>query len=227
MAENYLLVNPIIVGGNSNLSFKGRSPNEAAQNAWDSISQNIVNLLPKSYFTLKNENDKLYHFEVREKITNSKQNGGGSTLKYSISQYDLDLPKNVQRLFLEKVKDVMNQRSIIDSMNDEDNQQEGGYNDSDSSDKHKKNHGKHSKKNRKYDDDDDDDSDSDDVNDRYLIRLYKKWKEERFLSYITPSVFYWWYTPTIYKIGSLYTPIPNTILYYNDVTPYYKQVLPS
>lgn len=230
MAENYLLVNPIIIGGNSNLSFKGRSPNEAAQNAWDSISQNIVNMLPKSYFTLQNENNKLFHFEVKEKMTKSKQNGGG-TLKYSITQYNLDLPKNVQSLFLEKVRDIMNQRSVINSININDNDQEGGSNDSDSSDnKYKKNYNKkHSKKHHKYDDDDDDDdSDSDEVNSKYLVKLYRKWKEERFLSYITPSVFYWWYTPTIYKIGSLYTPIPNTILYYNDVTPYYKQViLPS
>lgn len=249
MAEKYLLVNPIIIGGNSQLSFDGHTPNEAAQSAWDNISKNIVNLLPKSYFSLKNENNKLFHFEVKEKMTNSKQRGGG-TLKYSISQYDLDLPKNIQRLFLEKVKNVMDQRSMIDSINDNMDDKDGGSsdendmdennmdeqfggssNDSSDSDKYKKhgNKGKYSnKKKHKYEEDDDEDSDSDDVNDRYLVRLYKKWKQERFLSYIEPAVFYWWYTPTIYKLSSLYTPIPNTILYYNDVTPYYKQViLPS
>lgn len=248
MAEKYLLVNPIIIGGNSQLSFDGYTPNEAAQNAWDNISKNIVNLLPKSYFSLQNENNKLFHFEVKEKMTNSKQKGGG-TLKYSISQFDLDLPKNIQRLFLEKVKNVMDQRNIINSINDNinnddgisseippgfDNDKYGGSSNdnSDSSNKYKKHSykGKYSnKKKHKFDDEDEDeDSDSDDVNDKYLIKLYKKWKQERFLSYIEPAVFYWWYTPTIYKLSSLYTPIPNTILYYNDVTPYYKQViLPS
>ena len=234
MAEKYLLVNPIIIGGGSNLSFEGHTPNEAAQNAWDSISQNIINLLPKSYFTLQNENDKLFHFKVMEKISKSKQSGGG-TLKYSISQYDLELPKNIQRLFLEKVKNIMDQRSIINSMNDDTqmndddliDQDGGSSNDNDSSDNKYKKHnykGKRPhKKHHKNDDDDEDDSDSD-SDEKFLTKLYKKWKQERFLSYIEPAVFYWWYTPTIYKISSLYTPIPNTVLYYNDITPYYKQV---
>ena len=233
MSEKFLLVNPILIGGKSNFLFEANSSNEAAQQAWNSISENIVNLLPKSYFTLKNEKNKLFHYMVKEQISSYQQ--GGGNLKYSISQYDLDLPKNIHRLFLEKVDNIINQRNTIHSLqkNNSDNQndnddndhnehsssdsvlQEGGTN----NDHHKKHH-----KKKHHSDDDSSDSDSDE-GDKYLVKLYKKWKRDKFLSYVEPSVFYWWYTPTIYKLSSIYTPIPNSILYYNDITPYYKQVI--
>lgn len=64
--SNYALVNPLI-SGSMNTIFKASDPKSAAKKAYDSLSSNFSNSVPKFLFTLKND-DTLYHWKVSEKV---------------------------------------------------------------------------------------------------------------------------------------------------------------
>lgn len=227
----FLLVNPILIGGNSEISFVTKNVEEAAQNAWETVTKKILNFLPKSYFSLMDEDKNLFHFTVKEKIDRNQNGGGETSLNYSISQHELELPKNIHKLFIEKVDNILDQRNTIHNLDDLDDSKpsdvksdgsDGSEDDTDELYGGDRDDKRDEKKKKK---DDSDSSDSDDEeNDKYLVKLYKKWKQERYLKYIEPSVFYWWYFPTIYRVSTIYTPVADTVLYYNDVTPVWKSV---
>lgn len=66
--KSYILVNPHIQGS-LETKFKTKSPHEAANLAYESISKYFSNNVPKFTFTLqKAGSDKFYHFDVSEKI---------------------------------------------------------------------------------------------------------------------------------------------------------------
>lgn len=65
---NFQLVNPYIEGDFKSV-FSGKSSYDAAQKAWDSLSEHLTNNVPKFGFTLERMNDKkLVHFVVKENI---------------------------------------------------------------------------------------------------------------------------------------------------------------
>ena len=60
------IVNPIIIG-TLQTKYNETNPIDAAKLFWNDFSKKIVNDIPKSFFTLRNENGRLYHFKVTEK----------------------------------------------------------------------------------------------------------------------------------------------------------------
>lgn len=65
---NFQLVNPYIEGDFKTI-FSGKTSYDAAQKAWDGLSEHLTNNVPKFGFTLERMNDKkLIHFVVKENI---------------------------------------------------------------------------------------------------------------------------------------------------------------
>ncbi len=88
--SNYKFVNPHIEGDFKNL-FSGKNHIDAARVAWEKLSTNFTNNLPKFAFTLEKVGDgKLYHFLVKEKINNG-------SVTYKINGIDLN-SREVDRL---------------------------------------------------------------------------------------------------------------------------------
>ncbi len=88
--SNYKFVNPHIEGDFKNL-FSGKNHIDAARTAWEKLSANFTNNLPQFAFTLEKVGDgKLYHFLVKEKITNG-------SVTYKINGIELN-PIEINRL---------------------------------------------------------------------------------------------------------------------------------
>lgn len=67
---SYQLVNPYIVGS-FDKTIKGSNHNEVAGKMWASLSKYFSGPLRRFHFTLqRNDNEKLYHYEVTEKLKN-------------------------------------------------------------------------------------------------------------------------------------------------------------
>jgi len=90
----YTLVNPLLKG-DINTEFAGGSHLEAGEQAYQSISQYFNNHIPKFYFSLENENKKLYHFYVKE--TRNGQNADYTIEEYKVSdKYENELKKEIK-----------------------------------------------------------------------------------------------------------------------------------
>lgn len=59
------VVNPVIIG-TFQIKYDEDKPLEAAKKFWNELSKKVINDIPKSFFTLRDENGKLYHFKVTE-----------------------------------------------------------------------------------------------------------------------------------------------------------------
>jgi hypothetical protein len=77
----YKLVNPIIKGDMETV-FTGGSSLDVANKAYQNLSQYFNNYIPKFYFTLEDEQNKLHHFKVNE-------NRNGENANYSIKSYNV------------------------------------------------------------------------------------------------------------------------------------------
>lgn len=66
----YKIVNPIIIGKFKS-TYDVASPIEAAKKFWGEMSSIIMNELPETYFTMKDDSDKLHHFKVTEERSGS------------------------------------------------------------------------------------------------------------------------------------------------------------
>ena len=73
MEDTYTPVNPT-VEGTLNLTFTSKTPLDAAISFWETLSSNeiIVGSVPVFYFSLKDQNDNMFHFVVKEKIGANK-----------------------------------------------------------------------------------------------------------------------------------------------------------
>ena len=63
MKEKYTLVNPYLVGKDIKTTFLGKSPMDAAENAWKALSKNMTGDVLAFKYTLKG-GKKLHHFMV-------------------------------------------------------------------------------------------------------------------------------------------------------------------
>jgi hypothetical protein len=95
----YKLVNPHIEG-NMSTEFSANSAASAGKKAWASISEHLMNNVPKFAFTLQNGSD-LYHFMVKEKLN---QTGGKTSIDFDVSLLENKLTKNGEKLFKQTLK---------------------------------------------------------------------------------------------------------------------------
>lgn len=65
----YELINPVLIGSFP-IKYKENSPENAAKVFWNEFSKLIQNEIPKMYFTLRNNDGKLFHFKVSEEESN-------------------------------------------------------------------------------------------------------------------------------------------------------------
>ena len=136
--SEFQLVNPLI-GGNLNTKFVSEKSLEAASQAYNSISQYFKKDLPSFNFTLKDNKNKFYHFNVTEGIK-------GNEVSFRIKEFKIKTQGN---------KSFTNFKKSLNEFN-EITSQSGGrtYYDSEYI---------------KYDDLDDDDSDDDYFGDNYFF----------------------------------------------------------
>ena len=59
------VINPVIVG-RLQVQYDEKSAPDAAKKFWNELAKIIVNDIPKTCITLKDENDKLYHYKITE-----------------------------------------------------------------------------------------------------------------------------------------------------------------
>ncbi len=82
----FILVNPVV--HTEKISSNEGQSGGAAEDIWSKLSKNIKQYTPEFFFTIKNEeNDKLYHYKVKENME-------GGKVKFVISQFT-DVDKNV------------------------------------------------------------------------------------------------------------------------------------
>lgn len=84
--SEFQLVNPLI-GGNLNTKFVSEKSLEAASQAYNSISQYFKKDLPSFNFTLKDDNNKFYHFNVTESIK-------GNEVSFKIKEFKIKTQGN-------------------------------------------------------------------------------------------------------------------------------------
>ena len=100
---NFRLVNPVVLGS-AKTSFNTSSPSNAAKMTWESLSSHMVNSNPKFAFTLQNTSDgKLFHFLVKEKVTNKK-------VDYTIDQLSLSLNKKDEEGLINHASKIMDEQ---------------------------------------------------------------------------------------------------------------------
>ena len=100
---NYRFVNPHIEGEFKNL-FTGKTPTNAADNAWNSLSEYIKGDIPKFAFTLERVSDKkLFSFIVKEKKV------GNKNVDYSLKIIEKNPPKSTIKKFKSKLALVKKQ----------------------------------------------------------------------------------------------------------------------
>lgn len=92
--SEFKLVNPLI-GGNLNTKFTAEKSLEAANNAYQSLSQYFKNDIPSFNFTLKNNKNKYFHFNVKEDLKNNE-------VSYKIKEFKIKNNKNFD-LFKKKL----------------------------------------------------------------------------------------------------------------------------
>lgn len=75
------VVNPAIVGI-FKIRYDENSPVDAAKRFWNELSKIVINELPKSFFTLRDDNGKLYHYKVTE------EKSGSNMADYMLTQIE-------------------------------------------------------------------------------------------------------------------------------------------
>jgi hypothetical protein len=73
------VVNPTIVG-KFNVKYEEKTAMDAAKKFWGELSKIVINELPKSFFSLRDDKGKMYHFKVTE------EQNGGNMADYMIKQ---------------------------------------------------------------------------------------------------------------------------------------------
>ena len=189
------LVNPCIIG-QMNTTYTAENSMNAVTQFWNDLSPHITNNMPRLIVTLKDSKNKLFHYEIKEKVHN------GKLANYTIKEFAADVSLKDKNMFLKKVKQVK------ESKNTQIQNQLGGK------DKKYNIKAPASKSDSSSDSSSDSDSDSDTNSDDYYdFRRYKR---------MSQPIVYWWYTPYLYKVNTLYTPTFNIPL-----TPYINTWIPT
>ena len=199
--KTFKLVNPLIIFD----KFNGQSKSKDVYKAIDNIYINYTNFFTKLYtpitfMTLKDNYNKLYHFQINEKSKGD--------ITYKIKKVDNDKKKDVQ--FNKILKNINNNNinggkyydSDFDS--DSDSDYESSRSSSSSSDDYKK------KKNKKYSTDSSESLNSSSSSSS-SISLDMKYDTKNILYYYCPDLYdnNYLYMPTVYYI-------PDNKMYIND-----------
>jgi hypothetical protein len=189
----FRLVNPSIVGS-ANKSISASNEHDAASEAWNNLSQYITNNVPKFPFSIERTSDgKLFHFLVKE-----KRKAGSKVVDFSISPLSVKLTKS-------QLAEIKGKIENIHTANDK--VQSGG--------KHKHHHDKDKK-----DSEDDSSSSSSSASDSSDSDVYNKMS---IFGYNTSyPIAYWWYSPTLYSLDTVYIPTFTVPL-----TPYVELYYPA
>jgi hypothetical protein len=75
----YILINPFME--QNTFTSNDSDLLTAATEIWDKLANNTKKCVEKSYFSLKDKDNELFHFSVNEKMT-------GGTITYNIQEYD-------------------------------------------------------------------------------------------------------------------------------------------
>ncbi len=205
---NYSVLNPVIVGS-LHTEFQASSPLDAAHSFFNEMSSNKVFYGPAEsfYFTMKDDNNKVFNFHVKESPSSKSNN-----VNYSIKSIPNNLSaKDNQKL----ISHFSNEKNKIITLV---NKYSGGgilskTTDSDSESFSKKISLSYLKK-------DDSSSSSDDDDDDYdLARIIKS----RILGYPYSTIKYFGYDPTIYIAKNVTFPniVPSLDSPYQVLYPFF------
>lgn len=91
MGKSFKLVNPTIIG-TLNTNINATDAAEAANVAWNTISQHITGSVPQFTFTIEDSDNKLYSYQVSESAT-------GKYADYTISPVEMKMSKEQEKKF--------------------------------------------------------------------------------------------------------------------------------
>ena len=97
--KTFKLINPLLVGGSMNTEYIAESGLEAASQFWSEFGSYLVLNVPKLYITIQNENGKISHYKIQEKMINKNK-----VADYTISEFKVDLSKSREEKFLDGVQ---------------------------------------------------------------------------------------------------------------------------
>ena len=125
--SQYKLVNPYIEG-EMKTSFSALNNLDAAKEAWETLSKNFTNNLPKFAFTLQKNDGSLSHYLVKETADRD-------TVNFSIEQIHPKLSKKKIDDFKKRIKNLETSKNKVGGENDEDkkHKRKGKHDDDDSS----------------------------------------------------------------------------------------------
>ena len=175
MSEMYKLVNPYI-DGSMNINFKGENGIDAANKAWNTLSANLTNNVPKFAFSLEKTKDgSLHHFVISEMLSGNKD------VNFSIDELSLNMTPIQDEVFKKLITESAEKRNHV---------QNGGsrrrYDDDDSSSSSS--------------------SSSTSSEEKKLYHNLKYMKQQADSHKPVQKITYWWYNPTVYKLNNLYIP---------------------
>lgn len=99
---SFRLINPYIEGSFKKI-FTGNSAHDAATEAWNNLSKNFTNNVPKFAFTLEKLNGgTLHHYIVKEKIGNNKM------VNYKLTEMDIKNKSEQIKNFKNNLKTIQN-----------------------------------------------------------------------------------------------------------------------
>lgn len=184
----YELINPRIVGTFKS-EYKVEKPEEAAKECWENLSKHLTNNVPKLFITFQKEDGKLFHFKIQEKPNNK-------FAEYTIKEVKLNLTKDEQNDLIKKSLDIKNNIET----------QAGG-----SINRHKVHKNKDDSNSDSSSDSDTSSlsspSDTSDISDFEVKDDGDDYFDfQKFKRATTQPIVHWWYAPTIYKVGTIFTP---------------------
>lgn len=93
------VINPTIIGI-FKIKYDENSPIDAAKRFWNEMSKIVINELPKSFFTLRDDTGKLYHYKVTE------EKSGTNMADYMLTQIE-KVDQNKGNLVSETFDNIM------------------------------------------------------------------------------------------------------------------------
>jgi len=176
MGKSFKLVNPRIIG-TLNTDIEATDATEAANVAWNTISQHITGSVTQFTFTVEDSDNKFHSYQVSESAT-------GKYADYTISPVEMKITKKQENAFRNELKRL---KTISDKYNEKLNEKQKGGD----------------RKKRYLDNNNDDSSDSSKDSDS---DIYTKFKLFNAINKPKPIVYYW-YTPLIYPTYEYYYPV--------------------
>lgn len=190
----YELINPCILG-QFNTTYETPKAIDAAKQFWNDLSPHLTNNIPQMAITLKDHDDKLFHFKIKEKLSE-----GTKMANFTIKEINPKLTAKERKELLNVVEEVKEKRTT------QIKQQLGGRKKRYETEKESSTTISSESVSKSSESTEDSDSSSDDDEDYFNFRRYNR---------ISQPIVYWHYTPAIYQETKLFIPTFN-----NPLTPY-------